>query len=61
MNWTIEKYITRWQVRYADGLRSRLVAEVHEEEDAVRIATLLNRHGMMDVALDDPDATPDVA
>lgn len=56
MSWIYEKSGSRFQIRNVEGIRAVYLADVSDERLAVRVVVLLNRHGMEDVPLEDPDA-----
>jgi hypothetical protein len=46
-----------WQVLHVDGARATTVAGAVDEGHATRIAELLDRHGLVDVPLDQMEGT----
>ena len=47
-----------WQVLRVDGRQAALIAGAIDHEHAVRIAELLDHHGMVDVPLEEVETTP---
>ena len=47
-----------WQVLRVDGRQAALVAGAIDYEHAVRIAELLEHHGMVDCPLEEVETTP---